>query len=66
MNEMVLWNILAMIVLAFPCSLILKASWDGMFSGLDPKIYLGLFMLIGVGYSVLIANIAHFREEGKK
>jgi hypothetical protein len=65
MNSMLTWNILAMVVLAFPCGLILKACWDGMFSGIDPKLFMGMFLLIGLGYAVFIADLAYFREEEK-
>lgn len=65
MNDMLAWNLLAIIVLAIPCYIVLKASWEAIYSGLDPLIFIGLFFGIGVGYSVLIGNLMYFREERK-
>ena len=65
MNDLLIWNILAMLVLAIPCGLLLKVCWDAMLSGMDPKLFMGLLVMVGLGYCVFIGNIAYFKEEGK-
>lgn len=66
MNELIVWNILAMILLAFPSYIILAASWEAIYSGMNPYLFLGLFAMIGIGYCVMVGNLIYFKEEGKK
>lgn len=68
MNVMLAWNVLALICLALPSYIMIRACVEAVISSgiMDPQAYLGMIMIVGVCWCVVIGNIIYFREEGKR
>ena len=65
---MALWNVVAMVCLATPSYVLIRACIEMMSTPgtTQPYLYLGIITLIALAYCVLICNVIYFREERKK